>query len=523
MATCAGLLGQALVAGPQSVLSGALVDSRGLNFPPLQLCFLGFAAALVKTIAGAFAIHGQKRAVFEAGNAVRHEITEAILRCGQPPSAAADTHAALAVRLREVERGIDEGVFAGLRAGANLVPLVAALVLLSSTLALAALAALVPFALLLAFVRRRFRRGYARAMRLAEELHAGVDELVRHLDLWRTYGAGDRVQRALAAAGDEAARAAARADAGRTALSGANEVLAAGALLVAVALVERGGLTLGRGSLVAFSAVFFLMYRPLRDVGDARTAVERGADALAALDSVRAELEARGGHLRIRASVNEHPSTSCTYGWSAGRLVVRGLAVARGTWSTPVTDLHAEPGEVVALVGPTGSGKTTLLRALLGLEPDVQGTVCYGEHDLSAAGVGPRERPFAWVPQEAAIISGTLADNVTLGAPEPVEAIAQSMLQSLGAQSLLDRAGATRLHAGGSELSGGERQWVALARALASGLPVLLLDEPTSGLDGDSQARVLATLATLRGRRTVIVVTHRPEPLAIADRIVRMG
>jgi ABC-type bacteriocin/lantibiotic exporter with double-glycine peptidase domain len=202
---------------------------------------------------------------------------------------------------------------------------------------------------------------------------------------------------------------------------------------------------------------------------------------------------------------------------------VRGLAVTRGTWATPVTDLHAEPGEVVALVGPTGSGKTTLLRALLGLEPDAQGTVCYGEHDLSAAGVGPRERPFAWVPQEAAIISGTLADNVTLGAPEPVEAIAQSTLQSLGAQSLLDRAGATRLHAGGPELSGGERQWVALARALASGLPVLLLDEPTSGLDGDSQARVLATLASLRGRRTVIVVTHRPEPLAIADRIVRMG
>src|SRR4051812_13083614 len=70
MATCAGLLGQALVAGRQSGLSGALVDSRSLNFPPLHLCFLGFAAALVKTVAGAFSIYGQKRAVFEAGNAV---------------------------------------------------------------------------------------------------------------------------------------------------------------------------------------------------------------------------------------------------------------------------------------------------------------------------------------------------------------------------------------------------------------------------------------------------------------------
>ena len=477
----------------------------------------------MKTAAGAFSVYGQKRAVFVAGNAVRHEVTDAILRCGQPPSAAADTHAALVVRLREVERGIDDGVFVGLRAAANLVPLVIALVFLSSTLALAALAALLPFALGLAFVRRRFRRGYARALRLAEELHAGVDELVRHLDLWRTYGAGERVQRALAAAGDEAARASARADAGRTALSGANEVLAAGALLVAVALVERGGIALGRGSLVAFSAVFFLMYRPLRDLGDARTAVERGADALGALDAARAALEARGAPLRLRAPQSDPPGTSRTYGWEAARLVVRGLAVARGAWSTPVTNLHAEPGEIVALVGPTGSGKTTLLRALLGLEPGALGTINYGDHDLSAAGVGPRERPFAWVPQEAAVISGTLDDNVTLGAPELGADAPSVTLQSLGAQSLLDRAGATRLHAGGPELSGGERQWVALARALASGLPVLLLDEPTSGLDADSQARVLATLATLRGRRTVIVVTHRPEPLAIADRVVRLG
>lgn len=522
MATCAGLLGQALVAGPQSGVSAALVDSRYLNFPPLQLCFLGFAAALVKTVAGASSVHGQKRAVFEAGNAVRHEITEAILGCGQPPGAAVETHAALAVRLREVERGIDDGVFAGLRAAANLVPLGVALVLLSSTLALAALAALVPFALGLALVRRRFRRGYARAMGLAEELHAGVDELVRHLDLWRTYGAGDRVQRALAATGDEAGRSAARADAGRAALSGANEVLAAGALLVAVALVERGGLTLGRGSLVAFAAVFFLMYRPLRDLGDARTSVERGADALTALDGVRAELEARAAPLRIRAPQSDPTSTLRTPGWEAERLVVHGLVVPRGAWSTPVTDLHAEPGEIVALVGPTGSGKTTLLRALLGLEPDARGTVRYGDRDLSAAGVGPTERPFAWVPQEAAIIAGTLADNVTLGAAEPSEGATRRALQSLGAAALLDRTGA-RLHAGGPELSGGERQWVALARALASELPVLLLDEPTSGLDEASQARVLVTLATLRGRRTVIVVTHRPEPLAIADRIVRLG
>jgi ABC-type bacteriocin/lantibiotic exporter with double-glycine peptidase domain len=192
----------------------------------------------------------------------------------------------------------------------------------------------------------------------------------------------------------------------------------------------------------------------------------------------------------------------------------------------PATSLQADPGEVVALVGPTGCGKTTLLRALLGLERGVRGSVRYGDIDLTRAGVGPMERPFAWVPQEAAIVTGSIEENVALGAPgaDPIEEeAARGALEAIGAGSLLARARKERLHAGGPELSGGERQWVAIARALASGLPVLLLDEPTSGLDAASQERVLDALAALKGARTVVIVTHRPEPLAIADRVVEMG
>src|SRR6185436_3877090 len=121
-----------------------------------------------------------------------------------------------------------------------------------------------------------------------------------------------------------------------------------------------------------------------------------------------------------------------------------------------------------------GSGKTTLLRALLGLEGGVRGTLRYGDRDLTGAGVGPAERPFAWVPQESAIISGTLEDNIALGAPSAnMDAGAtRATLEGLGAGTLVKRATGVRLHAGGHELSGGERQWVALARAIASELPV---------------------------------------------------
>ncbi len=523
---------------------GALVDSPLLLFPPLLLCLAGFAAALVKAIAGAASIYAQKRAAFHVGNAVRRDVAAAILHAGRASSSAADAHAALAVRLREVERGVDEGVLSGIRAAATLVPLAAALILLSSTLALAALAILAPFALALGWARRRLRASHARASRLAERLHAGLDELVRHLDLWRTYGAGPLVQRALDASGEQAGRAAAKAEGSRALISGANEVLAAGALLTVVAVAERAGISLGGGPLVAFAAVFFLMYRPLRDVGDARVAIERGAYALVELDRVRADLGAATPlHSPDRAPGREAPTANSPVGsprtpaWPPASLEVRALSVVRGDHATPPTSLEVAPGEIVALVGPTGSGKTSLLRALLGLERGVTGAVRYGERDLTGAGVGPDERPFAWVPQDPAIVAGSLASNIALGAAyrlappgmemaeqggSPLVSGASEALSLLGATSLLGREDAP-LSAGGPELSGGERQWVAIARALSTGLPILRLDEPTAGLDAASQERVLDTLAALRGKRAILLVTHRPEPLALADRVVHLG
>jgi ABC-type transport system involved in cytochrome bd biosynthesis fused ATPase/permease subunit len=87
---------------------------------------------------------------------------------------------------------------------------------------------------------------------------------------------------------------------------------------------------------------------------------------------------------------------------------------------------------------------------------------------------------------------------------------------------LVDDLGTERLGVGGRAVSGGERQWIALARAIATGQPVLLLDEPTTGLDPEAEALVLLAIARLRGERSVLLVTHRPEPLVIADRVVRL-
>jgi ABC-type transport system involved in cytochrome bd biosynthesis fused ATPase/permease subunit len=173
----------------------------------------------------------------------------------------------------------------------------------------------------------------------------------------------------------------------------------------------------------------------------------------------------------------------------------------------------------VAVVGATGSGKTTLLRTLLGLEGALGGEVRFGGQRIDGAEAGPQGRPFAWVPQEAPLLADTITANVALA---PGAGDAREALEAIGAARLLEDVGPSPIGAGGRALSGGERQWVSLARAVATRQPVLLLDEPTSGLDSASQARVLEAIARLRGERTVLLVTHREEPLAIADAVVRL-
>jgi ABC-type bacteriocin/lantibiotic exporter with double-glycine peptidase domain len=184
-------------------------------------------------------------------------------------------------------------------------------------------------------------------------------------------------------------------------------------------------------------------------------------------------------------------------------------------------NVRVEPGEIVALVGSNGAGKTTLLRTLLGLELAVGGDILYGGVPLGQAPAGPGGRPFAWVPQDAPVVADTLAANIALGSPDDSAASAIEALESIGASHLVTALRTDRLGAGGRVVSGGERQWIALARAIATRQPVLLLDEPTSGLDPASQARVLSAIARLRGKRTVLIVTHRTEPLDIADVVVR--
>jgi ATP-binding cassette subfamily C protein CydC len=171
------------------------------------------------------------------------------------------------------------------------------------------------------------------------------------------------------------------------------------------------------------------------------------------------------------------------------------------------------PGERLAVVGPSGCGKTTAIETLLGLR--------------GAPSPYPRNA-FAWLPQDAGLIAGTVRENLRLAAPKATD---DQLWGVLEAAALADRIRAAPEGLGaylgddGERLSGGERRRLALARAYLRDAPWLLLDEPTEGLDAVTERLVIERLEA-RLQRTgqgLVLVSHRPAPAAICGQSVRMG
>src|SRR5260221_176799 len=185
--------------------------------------------------------------------------------------------------------------------------------------------------------------------------------------------------------------------------------------------------------------------------------------------------------------------------------------------------LAIDPGEVVALVGPSGAGKTTVFQLLLRFYDPDAGVVRVDGVDARAANPRELRRRIAVVAQDPVIFASSVLDNVRYGRPEASDAEARDALALANALEFVDRLPeglATPLGERGVKLSGGQRQRIAIARAILADRAILLLDEATSSLDAESEKAVQVALDRLMRGRTTLVIAHRLATVKSSNRIV---
>jgi ATP-binding cassette, subfamily B, bacterial len=208
-------------------------------------------------------------------------------------------------------------------------------------------------------------------------------------------------------------------------------------------------------------------------------------------------------------------------------LVLDRVGFAFGESQTVLHDVSASirPGEMVAFVGPSGTGKSTLLNLMLRFYDSSAGTLSLDGIDIRDVHVTDLRRHMALVGQDNAILPLSVAANIAYGRPDATREDVVTAAEMADAAEFIAGLPAgydTVLAEGGQNLSGGQRQRIAIARALLSEAPFLILDEPTSALDPQHERRLIETLRSLKGRCTIVLVTHRLASVVDCDQIFVM-
>jgi ATP-binding cassette subfamily B protein len=285
------------------------------------------------------------------------------------------------------------------------------------------------------------------------------------------------------------------------------------ALIVGVGgfLVHRG--SVGFGTVAAFVLLLGNLFDPVQQLSQLYNTVQSAAASLHKLFAL----------VDAEPDVAEHPRPIDLP--AQGELKAHDITFAyQGTERPALHDvtLGVQPGERLALVGPTGAGKSTLAKLLSRLYDPTQGHVTYGGVDVRLASIAALRERVVVVPQEGFLFGGTIRDNIRIARSSATDAEVEAALVAIGALERfmefpegLD----TEVRERGSRLSAGERQLVSLARAALVDPAVLVLDEATSNLDPGTEAVVERALERLMEGRAVIVVAHRLSTVRRADRI----
>ncbi len=268
------------------------------------------------------------------------------------------------------------------------------------------------------------------------------------------------------------------------------------------------------GTVVAFVATLSYLFEPIQQLSQLYTTYQSG---MAALEKIFLLLDTKptlqdmpdapplgeiAGDLRLE---------DVSFGYKPNVLALRDV------------DLHVPPGETVALVGATGAGKSTIAKLVARFYDPSAGRILVDGHDLRRVSSHSLRSQMGIVPQEAFLFAGSVAENIAFGRPDADIGQIRAAADAVGADEFicgLPDGYDTQIGERGGQLSAGQRQLIAFARALIAEPRILILDEATSNVDLHTEGRIEEGLRTLLEGRTAVVIAHRLSTIRQADRIV---
>jgi ABC-type multidrug transport system fused ATPase/permease subunit len=414
---------------------------------------------------------------------------------------------------------VTDGIYTIVSAGLTLVGTAVILLVLDARLALVTFICFP----ILAGMSLWFRINSASAYRATREKLAGVtaylQETLSGVRIVRAFGQEERHKARLAELNAEYRDVNMRTVVLNAAYFPAVELLSA---LATAAILLYGGSraidgAVSIGVLVAFVGYLSNFFEPIQSLSQVYTTYQAG---MAALDKIFELLDEEPDVSDAPDAVDlpplhgeiEFDHVSFRYGTDGG-----------GGFALNEIDLHVPPGQTVALVGATGAGKSTLVKLVARFYDPVEGSVRIDGHDLRSVTQRSLREQLGIVPQEGFLFSGTVRENIAFGRPSASDEEVRAAAKAVGAHefiSALPNAYDTEVGERGIQLSAGQRQLVAFARAACADPRILILDEPTSNVDVHTEGRIEHGLRRLLAGRTAIVIAHRLSTIRNSGRIL---